>query len=461
MTNATPMEHSKLSPSGAHRWMRCAGSLLAESFVPNKSSSYANEGTVAHELAAMTLESDHKRCDAFLGRIIYLDKHGKVLDEAKDADDKFEITQDMCENVQEYVDTVMDYARGGKLLVENKVDYSDVTGIPESFGTSDAVVLNETSIQVHDLKYGRGVHVDAEDNEQLRIYALGVLELYDLFDEVEKITLGIHMPRKSGTNDHTYSRAELDEFGEEVREAAQKAFAIYNRVYVDKEDPREVLEENGVLEPGKKQCQWCNFKAQCPALGNNIVELVTANQTNAQKALKEEELNPGALRAHIEDATEELVSVDLDYIAMCLDHADLVDNWVKAVREIASEALKAGKDVKGFKLVQGRKGNRKWADKDEAEETLKSMRLKLAEMYNSVLISPTQAEKVLKDSKRRWARVQPLITRSDGALSVAPDNDPRQAVVIETAEDDEFQPIGDSDAADPAAPEGLSADDLV
>lgn len=442
-----PVSHAKLSPSGAHRWLRCSGSLLAESLVPNESSEYADEGSVAHEVAAMTLNSDHKNAEAFLGRTITLkDNDGNPL-----PDKVFEVTQDMCCYVQEYVDGVLDYARGGKLLVETRVDFSDILGIPDSYGTADCIVLKEKELHVHDLKYGyRPVY--AKDNEQLMLYALGALEMFDLADEIEQITLAIHMPRKDGVNDWSVTKADVYAFAEKVKEKAARAVQLMKEGHAS-DDAFKVLLRDGVLVPGGKQCQWCNFAKEdrCPALRNEVISTVTAGEYTADELLAADELEPGKMLAVIEEDTEEVHQTGGEYLSKCLTATDLVDLWVKSVRETAASRLENGEAVPGYKLVRGRKGPRKWVSETAAEEALKSMRFKQNEMYDFKVISPTTAESRLKDSPRRWSRLKVFITQSDGSLSVAPEHDKRPAVVMETAKDDELAH---------GAP-GLTVEDLV
>jgi len=241
--------------------MRCPGALLAQKQVPKRTSTYADEGTTAHFLAALTLASAHHDCEAFLGRI--------------DPDTKMEVTQDMCEYVQEYVDEIVRLRTDGDLYVEVKVDFSRVVGVPGSFGTADAVIVKGDTLHVDDLKYGQGVAVDARDNEQLQIYALGALEMFDL-GQIKYVTMGVHMPRKDGYNDWTKTVEELYEFGKEVKVAAAKAIKIYDG------DDTSILVNGGsisegepILNPGEKQCRWCDAKAYCPALGEQMISIAT------------------------------------------------------------------------------------------------------------------------------------------------------------------------------------------
>lgn len=115
--------------------------------------------------------------------------------------------------------------------------------------------------------------------------------------------------------------------------------------------------------------------------------------------------------------------------------ADLAEIWCKGVRAKSEAELLAGRPVTGRKLVQGRKGARKWDDKESIEELLKKKRVKHEDMYDYSLISPTTAEKRWKKAKPGWwADLTEHVKQSDGALSVAPSDDPRQEAVLAPAE---------------------------
>jgi hypothetical protein len=381
--------HAKLSPSGAHRWMRCPGSVALEAPFPDNSNRYSAEGTLAHDLAA------HYFQDA-------VDPHTLVGTEATVDGFDFTISKEMAAFVMDYAKLVREYAEGGILLVEKRVDFSPVIGVPDSFGTSDAIIIKGDELIVVDLKFGMGVKVDATENEQLQLYALGALNDFGILADFTMVTMVIHQPRLNHVSEWTIPVEQLREFGEDARLAAVEV--------LDHETPR--------LEAGEKQCRFCKAKAVCPAL-NDSVSLATAGVATAA------------------DFAEFLPTLVEDELSTAMSRVELVEQWCKGIRAEVERRLLAGTSVEGYKLVAGRKGNRAWADAAEAERIMKkSFRMRDDDMYEQVLISPTAAEKLLKDTPKRWARVQDLIQRGEGRPSVAPATDKRPALAIASVADE-------------------------
>jgi hypothetical protein len=381
--------HAKLSPSGAHRWMRCPGSVALEAPFPDNSNRYSAEGTLAHDLAAHFLQ------DA-------VDPHTLVGTEATVDGFDFTITKDMVAFVVDYAKLVREYAEGGMLLVEKRVDFSPVINVLDSFGTSDAIIIKGDELIVVDLKYGMGVKVDATENEQLQLYALGALNDFGILSDFAMVTMVIHQPRLNHVSEWTIPVEVLREFGEDARLAAVEV--------LDHEAPR--------IEAGEKQCRFCKAKATCPAL-NDSVSLATAGV------------------ATVADFAEFLPALAEDGLSTAMSRVELVEQWCKGIRAEVERRLLAGTAVEGYKLVAGRKGNRAWADAAEAEQIMKkSFRLRDDDMYTKVLISPVAAEKLLKDTPKRWAKVDALISRGEGKPSVAPATDKRPAMAIASVADE-------------------------
>lgn len=404
------MAHAKLSPSGAHRWMRCPGSVVLEAQYPDGSSSYAREGTAAHELAALVLEDGEATAQAYVGKRIAYNDHGE--------DVQWPITQDMADYVDDYVKLVRERAEGATLLVERKLPIDHITGEEGATGTSDVVIIDHANseIVVIDLKYGMGVRVSAEENEQTQLYALGALEEYSVLGEFQYVSMIIHQPRLNHVSEWTITVEQLLQFADrasfQAAECDLARSAVGDAALLD------------FLEPGEKQCRFCKAKATCPALRAEITEVVG-----------------GSSAATLDDFAEftpETVDMQTgdNYLPIAMAKVGMVEDWCKAVRAEVERRLLAGQRVDGYKLVEGKRGPRKWADPADTEALFKSFRLRQDEMYDLSLISPTKAEKLFKKNPKRWAKVQERITQSTGKPAVAPVTDTRQEIAVQSVADD-------------------------
>ena len=232
--------------------------------------------------------------------------------------------------------------------------------------------------------------MSAVDNGQLVIYALLAYDAYSVAADITGVRMMIVQPPLNNVSEWTISIEELEQWRGRIQAAAQKALAPV----------REAT-------PGEKQCRWCSKAATCPALSAQVFEAV-------------EEADPSEI------ATDDL--------AVAMGKVDMIEGWIKAIRAETERRLLDGRTVKGFKLVAGKRGARKWTSEAEAETMLKSMRLKHDQLYEYSIISPTTAEKLFKAGsigERQWPKLQSIIVQSEGKPSVAPEDDKRPALVIE------------------------------
>ena len=402
--------HAILSPSSAERWFNCPGSLYATKDIPEVNTSYAKEGTTAHALAEFCLKYNKKAIDSL----------GKLM-----LPNDIYVDDEMVEAVQEYVDTVNGIkASMSDLLIvdiEQKLDFTDLLDIsavrdiapPDTdtnkfaaFGTADAIIVGDGELQIHDLKYGKGVQVYAEDNKQLMIYALAAYQYYSLCCGITKISMHIHQPRLHHHSEYSVTPDELLAFGEKLKERAINAYTVYLKGPTNNND----------FCAGESQCRFCKAAGNCEALAKHVTATIGADF---------DVIND------VGDVVIDSVTVDApEDIAIKFSALNTIKSWITAVETRVNFLLQQGQKVPGYKLVMGRQGNRAWRNVEEAENALKTFKLKEDERYIKKLISPTQALKCLKDSPKRIAKLEGLIIRPEGKPTVVPESDKRPAINI-------------------------------
>lgn len=252
-------EHSVNSASRFEADMLCPGRRAMTQDEPRSTSVYAAWGTAAHNLAEDCL-SNSAEPEGFVGRVFKQDGFSVEVDD------------EMAECVRTYIDNVREMAGDGLLMVEKRVYYNDALGTEpaQSFGTADALVIRGNELQVHDLKAGRGVAVDARGNAQMMLYALGALQL--LRDAgavaIDVVRLVIHQPRIRPAPSEWYMRVEdLRTWAAEARRARESIDgATASRVALSEPEWQAMY-----LRPNETSCRFCAAKATCPALKANVM----------------------------------------------------------------------------------------------------------------------------------------------------------------------------------------------
>ncbi|MHB1651642.1 MAG: DUF2800 domain-containing protein [Desulfitobacteriaceae bacterium] len=323
------MKHALLGASKAGQWINCPPSARLQESVTENRSEYAEEGTVAHELAEIKLRRRVLLCNS---------KQRKILDAKyeKIKTNKF-YGQEMEQAVHEYVELVEIRVMAAKarssdavILLEERLDYSD--WVPEGFGTGDVVLIADGVLEVIDLKYGKGVPVSAYNNPQPRLYGLGAWAGYNYLYSIDEVYLTIIQPRLDSVSTDIMPLKELLEWAESVvKPAAVLAFA-----------------GEGDFCSGD-HCRWCKVKGNCRARADENM-----------KALAHEFKEPALL------SNEEIGSI--------LFITEQLKAWAKDVEDYASVQALKGNPIPQWKLVEGR-SNRSISDKDAAIKALKATEL--------------------------------------------------------------------------------------
>lgn len=392
MPGLTAGKHALLSPSSAARWMRCPASVVVTRDMPEDSSPYAIEGTCAHRLAELLLNG----ADGFPA-----EEAAKVIAAGVDPDS-------LVEPVRVYVDYVR--SLGSEIVTEVSLDISLITKEPEARGTSDAVVFSEGVLHVCDLKYGKGEPVSAEENPQLAIYAGAALAAFDFLGEIREVCMHIVQPRLNSISVWRVSVDELMAFLADVTRAGAQCLRLLDEY----QDPDTVPAES--FAPGAKSCRFCRNRGKCTALAKYALSVAGLEL-------------PAPLKA----------SLDVRQLAYILDRIGLIKSWMGEVEAAAHAALMEGREVPGYKLVEGRAGSRKWTDESKAEKLLKAWKVPADFRYVKSLISPTQAEKLLKLktlTDEQWAELCGYVSREPGKPTVVPASDKRPAISCRPAAED-------------------------
>jgi hypothetical protein len=372
--------HAILSASSSHRWLHCLPSARLELEFENTNGEAAKEGTAAHAL------SEHKLKKALRIR-------SKRPTSEYDSDEMEECTDAYVDFIMEQVELARKSCTDPIVLIEQRLDFSCY--VPDGFGTGDCVIISDDRLHIVDFKYGMGVLVDAEDNPQMKLYALGALEIYDSLYDIKEISMTIFQPRRENVSTWTVPVEELKAWAEE--ELKPKAAKAY--------------QGEGEYMPGQ-WCTFCRASSRCRARADENLKL-------AQMEFK---MPPLLTDSEI----EEVLSILPD-----------LTKWANEITAYATDAaVNHGKEWQGFKVVEGR-SVRKYKDENAVAE--KAVAGGYKDIYRKSLIPLTEMQKLMGKSKFEEL-LGDLIYKPPGKPTLVQNSDKRPAMNVADAKN-EFNEI--------------------
>lgn len=369
--------HALLGPSGAHRWMVCTPSARLEEQFPDTAGEAAAEGTLAHELAEIKLRHYFQTTD--FGKQKYTRAVNKLKKDPLWANE-------MEEHTDFYLDYVKQVALSERthpsVMIEQKLNLDSY--IPDGFGTADCILIRGEVLHVMDFKYGKGVPVSAEHNPQMMLYALGAYEAYKILYRIHTIRMTIVQPRLDSISEWECTLPDLLAFGEEVKQKAMLA-----------------MEGKGEFSPGEDTCRFCRARKTCRARAEENVKLAGFVQQKPPLISNEEVGN---------------------YLRQGQD----VAKWLSDLQEYALGECLAGKEVPGWKAVEGR-SVRAWTDMDAAFAKLEAGGIPAALLWEKKPLTLAQVEKEVGKAEFS-ALVGDMVVKNPGKPTLVPETDERPAV---------------------------------
>ena len=371
-----PKGHAVLSASSSHRWLNCNPSARLEQEFEDWETEAAAEGTAAHALA------EHKLRKA-------LKMRSSRPQSQFDSDEMEEHTDSYVEFVLEQLERAKQYCTDPMILIEQKLDFSCY--VPDGFGTGDCLIVADKTLHIIDFKYGLGVLVDAYENPQMMLYALGALRIFDSLYDIEKVSMSIFQPRRENVSTWSIPVTELKQWADEtLKPKAELAYA-----------------GKGEYVPGA-WCQFCKAAVKCRARADARMEL----------AKYEFALPPLLTDAEIEDILGKL---------------DDLTKWANEIIAYAQDAaINHGKHWTGFKVVES-KTNRKYTDEAAVIEAANAAGYH--DIYKKSLISITEMEKLM--GKKTFSEILgEYVKKPQGKPTLVPASDKRPAIITTGANND-------------------------
>lgn len=377
-------QHALLSASSAHRWLACTPSARLEQQEEGECTVYAEEGTEAHELAEIMLNHIYngiswRKYDEFRKRSKYWTQEFE------------EYVEDYVRYIKNITDKLEQNNKKYHIYIELRVNFSNF--VPQGFGTADCLIVTEKDLHVLDLKFGQGVPVTAKSNPQMRLYALGTL---NLFPNTENIKMTICQPRLDNFDTDTISKADLLNWA--LYEVKPKADAA--------------VRGEGTLVAGEKQCKFCKLRGKCKARAD--FQLKTAQEEFAAIEIVDERLQIAKYMTP-------------EQMADILEIAPLFIDWFKDVQKYAYEQALKGMHIEGFKLVEG-KSNRIISDPDGLYSALQNMGYKDDDIFEPRKMKGISKIEALVGRKLFNEVLSDYVIKPQGAPTLVPLSDKRPEI---------------------------------
>lgn len=370
-----PDKHALLSASSAHRWLECTPSVRLEEEIPYEgSSSYAAEGTLAHSIAEW-------KVDRYL-----IPGIGTMSFCPKPQDEEMDRCTDMYKDfVEEEYKVLLKETKDALLLTEQKLEFGEY--VPEGFGTADCVIISDKTLEVIDFKYGKGVPVSADDNPQLRLYALGAYLRFSVLYDFEQVKTVIFQPRlDSVTSEYITTEALLEWADSFVKERAELAYKGLGAFVVG------------------DHCRFCRAAAICRARAEAAFNMLDSEEVHTTVPLLHDSEIPGIL-----------------------DRIPNAEAWIASIKEYAKDkAIREGVKWEGYKLVEART-QRKISDQIGAMAKLEEEGYSVEDVTNTKLKGLTELQKVL-GKKKFEELLEPYIVKPQGEPTLVPESDKRPEI---------------------------------
>lgn len=388
-----PGNHALLSASAAHRWLNCPPSAKICAELPDIESEYAKEGSLAHEM-----------CEIKLNAFITPTPKGALTRKLNKLKKDELYKPEMDGYTDDYVDYIkkiaLSFPTKAHISSERKVDYSNYA--PCGFGTADCVILHGNNLYIIDFKYGKGVPVSAENNPQMKLYALGAVREFSLIYPISNVHLSIIQPRIGNISEWELSTSDLLSWGEQIKPVAKLAYI-----------------GEGDFKSGD-HCRFCKIKQTCRERANENLKLAQYEFAKPIDVAKPDE-----------------PTLSDNEVGEILKLAGNLKKWVEDIESYALAAILNGKEITGWKAVEGRT-TRSFTDIDKVFETLEKNGYPREAFYERKQLPFTKIESIV--GKKDFEKLlDHLITRTKGKPTLVPESDKRPPYVQGTSANEDFK----------------------